>query len=833
MTSPSNPYRLARSVVPSAYRIFLTPDLEAASFAGRVEIDVDIIEGVSALVLNALDVTLGNATIVVGDTTYRSNVAVLDHTYETATFTFDEELPAGPGTVEIEYHGVLNDLLVGFYRSTFTDDDGVSHSIATTQFEHSDARRAFPCFDEPSFKATFQVNLTVPSHLDAYSNSPEIANIDLGNGLRAVSFAPTMTMSTYLVAFVVGNFDETQTVDVDGTPLRVIFPPGKAHLAALALECGEFSLRFFSEYFDIPYPGDKLDMIAIPDFAFGAMENLGLVTYRETALLVDASTASIAELQRVSEVVSHEIAHMWFGDLVTMEWWEGIWLNEAFATFCAALCNDAFRPEWKTWTGVGVFRDTALQIDGLHTTRAIEYQVVSPEETRGMFDVLTYEKGCSVLRMLELYLGEEVYRGGIRLYLKRHSYANTVTTDLWDALEEVSAQPVRELMNTWILQGGHPLVSLENGQISQRPFAYGVKRGTSAIGTSWLTPVFTRSLAGGPASRHLLGDTPITISNAPPVVINAGGYGVYRSRYGTRETAALVGRLDELDELERATLTADGWAALLAGHITWEEFHSIAKGLGDQDEPSTWTSVVSAVGFVNRVLDDDRRQAFAKVVRDLFEPQFARLGWRARAGEGELAPQLRSLVIGVLGTIAHDEAIRAHAVTLFEANEMDGDLARTILRVVADQNRPGDYETYLERRERATTPQEEQRYLWALSDFGDEALALDAAQKCFGTFRNQDGAVVLGLLSTNRVSGRAVWQYFSARWDEALEKFPPSTLSRLAMGVPTFITDERFADTVERFHTEHSLGGEQRMIEQQLERMRVGLAFAEAVRPQI
>jgi puromycin-sensitive aminopeptidase len=831
--STSNPYRLARTVIPSDYRMFLTPDLEAATFAGRVEIDVDINESVTTLTLHALDLTLDVANISAGGATFTSGQAVSDETYETVSFNFEEQLPTGPATIEINYTGVLNDLLVGFYRSTFTDTQGTAHTIATTQFEHSDARRAFPCFDEPSFKATYQVNLTVPSHLKAYSNSPEISSTDLGNGQRTVNFAPTMKMSTYLVAFVVGPFEETAPIDVNGTPLRIIFPPGKVDLTTLALECGAFSLEFFSTYFDIPYPGDKLDMIAIPDFAFGAMENLGLVTYRETALLVDEQSASIAELQRVGEVVSHEIAHMWFGDLVTMEWWEGIWLNEAFATFCAALCNDAFRPEWNTWVGVGIFRDVALQVDGLHKTRSIEYEVVSPDDTRGMFDVLTYEKGGSVLRMLELYLGEEVYRDGIRHYLKKHSYANTVTTDLWDALEETSGQPVRALMNTWILQGGHPLVSLENGEISQQPFAYGPRHGESAIGTSWLTPVFTRSLEGGPTSRHLLGDTPIKISESLPVVVNAGGWGVFRTRYGTAELAAIAQRLDEFDELERATLMADSWAALLAGHITFDAFLSLAQGLGDQNEPATWTSVATAIGLINRVLDDDRREAFAQVVRDLFEPQFDRLGWQAQDGEGGLTPQLRAIIIGVLGTFGHHEGIRSHAVELFEANTMDGDLARTILRIVAGQNRSGDYETFLERRESAPTPQEEMRYLWALCEFEDERIALDAADKCFTTFRTQDAAIVLGQLSTNRVSGPAVWRYFTNRWDEAMEKFPPSTHSRLAMGVPTFITDEEFANTVEKFHTEHSLGGEQRMIEQQLERMRVGLAFADAVRPQI
>jgi puromycin-sensitive aminopeptidase len=829
----SNPYRLARDVVPSAYRIFLTPDLENATFAGRVEIDVEVVTPITTLVLHALDLELDAASVTSGERTLRSSDPVLDETYETVSFDFDEKLPAGPATLEINYTGVLNDLLVGFYRSTFKDEHGTEHTIATTQFEHSDARRAFPGWDEPSFKATFEVNLVVPNGLKAYSNSPETHSHDLGDGTRSVTFAPTMKMSTYLVAFVVGPFEETAPLDVDGTPLRIIFAPGKAKLAELALEAGAFSLRFFAEYFDIPYPGDKMDMIAVPDFAFGAMENLGLVTYRETALLVDSTTASITEMQRVGEVVAHELAHMWFGDLVTMEWWEGIWLNEAFATFCAALCIDAFKPEWKTWVGFGIDRDAALQVDGLHTTRAIEFEVVSPDDVRGMFDVLTYEKGGSVLRMLQLYLGEDVYREGIRRYLKKHSYANTVTTDLWDALEEASGQPVRDLMNTWILQGGHPLVTLENGEISQKPFAYGVARGESAIGTSWLAPVFTRSLSDGSTSRHLLGDAPLLVSEASPVVLNAGGSGVFRSRYGNAEMEALVGHLDQLEELERVTLLADSWAALFAGHITWEAFVAIAHGLGDQNEPATWTSVATAVGFVSRVLEDDRREAFAAVVNELFGPQFARLGWVASVGESELTPQLRSIVIGILGTIGRDEAIRAHAVELFEANTLDGDLARVILRIVADQNRPGDYETFLKRRERASNPQEEQRYLWALSDFADETIALDAAEKCFNTFRSQDGAIGLGMLSMNRVSGPSVWRFFTSRWDEALEKFPPSTLSRLAMGVPTFISDAAFSATVERFHVEHSLGGEQRMIEQQLERMHVGLAFADAIRQQV
>ena len=366
---------------------------------------------------------------------------------------------------------------------------------------------------------------------------------------------------------------------------------------------------------------------------------------------------------------------MWFGDLVTMEWWEGIWLNEAFATFMEVLCTDAFRPQWKMWVGFGVDRDAALQIDGLHSTRPIEYEVISPDDTRGMFDVLTYEKGGSVLRMLEQYLGAETFRDGIRHYLRTHSYANTVTTDLWDALEEASGQPVRDLMNTWILQGGHPLVTLEDGQLRQQPFAYGAARGASAIGSSWLVPVLTRSLTGGPTNRHLLGDEPLEVVEELPVVLNAGGSGVFRSRYGAKELAALAGHIDELEELERATLVADSWASLFAGQITWDAFLAIAKGLGDQDEPTPWATVATAVDFVHRALDEARREKFVETVRDLFAAQFTRLGWHARAGESELTPQLRAVVLGALGTVGRDESIRSEAARLFEANALDGDLA--------------------------------------------------------------------------------------------------------------------------------------------------------------
>ncbi|MFI5036283.1 MAG: M1 family metallopeptidase [Acidimicrobiales bacterium] len=832
MSASPNPYRLTRAVVPSAYRLFLTPDIENSTFAGRVEVDVDVREPTPSVTLHSKNLVLGAATLTTGGTSHRSSESGHDLDYETATFTFDSVLPRGPATLEIAFAGVMNDQLVGFYRSTYVDDAGVTHVIATTHFEHSDARQAFPCWDEPSFKATFQVNLTVPRDLATYSNSPVVGDVDLGNGQRSVSFAPTMKMSSYLVAFVVGDFEETAPIDVRGTPLRVVHPLGKGHLTELALDAGVFALNFLTEYFDIPYPGEKLDLVAIPDFGFGAMENLGCVTFRLSDLLLDPASASLAEKERIARVISHEIAHMWFGDLVTMEWWEGIWLNEAFATFMEITTTDAFRPSWHLWTSWGVYKDQrALLTDGLHSTRPIEFEIVSPDDTRGMFDYITYEKGGAVLRMLEQYLGPTVFRDGIRLYLRRHSYANTVTTDLWDALEEVSRQPVRDVMDSWIYQGGHPLVSLEGGKLHQQPFSYGPARGPSAIGSTWLVPVLTRSLEGGPASRHLLSDVPIVVHDAAPVVVNAGGSGVFRSRYGATERTAMVARLGDLEDLERFTFIADAWALLFAGLLTWPDFLAVARGMGGQDEPASWTTIATAIDHVHRAVADSHRAALVGQVRELFTPQFERLGWDPAPGDSERTPQQRAVVVGVLGTVGADEAVRAEAARRFEADDLDGDLAAAVLRVVAEQNRPGDYETFLERFRHARTPQEEQRYLIGLAGFSEERVALDAAALCFSEVRSQDAPFVLGYLSMQRVTGPAVWRYVTSRWPEALSHSSPELQEKLTLGLTTYFTDSAFAAEVEAFHLAHPVSG-QRTVLQRLELLRVGLAFAAAVRQQ-
>ncbi|HJM72463.1 MAG TPA: M1 family metallopeptidase, partial [Acidimicrobiales bacterium] len=380
--------------------------LDTGTFSGTVAIDVDVMAACNEVVLHAADLEVASA------------VAVIDGVRHDLTVTLDEateqlslhgpNLGAGPARLELAFTGVLNDRLRGFYRSTLVLD-GEERTIATTQFQSTDARRAFPCFDEPDLKATFAVTLVVASDLLAVSNGAEESRTPLGNGTDRVVFIDTIPLSTYLVAFVVGPLEATQPVDVDGVPVRVIHPPGKGDQTAFALEVAAHSLRWLADWYDIAVPGGKVDLVALPDFAFGAMENLGCITFREVLLLVDPSTADQRELESVAAVLSHELAHLWFGDLVTMRWWNGIWLNEAFATFMEMKAVETFRPDWQVWAGFTAARSAAMDVDALAATRPIEYPVVTPADAESMFDLLTYEKGAAVVRMLEQFLGEDVF----------------------------------------------------------------------------------------------------------------------------------------------------------------------------------------------------------------------------------------------------------------------------------------------------------------------------------------------------------------------------------------------------------------------------------------
>jgi puromycin-sensitive aminopeptidase len=601
-------YRLPPNVTPSRYDLTLTPDLKAFTFDGTEIVAITVHEATADIVLNALELEIDGAVAERGGKSLAAQVDP-EPARERVRFHFGEPLEPGEWTLRIKFRGVLNDKLHGFYRSQYTDAAGKLHTVATTQFEATDARRAIPCWDEPALKAVFGVTLIVDEDLTALSNAGIKSERKLGGGKKEVVFKDTIKMSTYLLAFIIGEFEATATVDA-GTPLRVVHVPGKRALTGWAEQIGAFSLKFFADYYGIPYPGDKLDLIAIPDFAAGAMENLGAITFRETALLADQHAASRAELERVADVVSHENAHMWFGDLVTMRWWNGIWLNEAFATFMEMLAVDAWKPQWKRWESFGVSRGAAMAIDALKSTRSIEYTVLSPEDCRSMFDVLTYEKGAAVLRMLEQFLGAEVFRKGISGYLKKHQYNNTETGDLWDALEAASGQPVRSMMDTWIFQQGFPVVSAaptadgHGLKITQRRFFFAPPENPEP--QLWHVPVMIRACTDKGVETHklLLTEAETTLQLPGKVewaLLNEGGHGFYRVRYSPELLAALTKNHGVLKPIERYGLVSDTWAATVAGLTPLAEFIKMARLFRDETDINVWRALIGAFAYLDMI----------------------------------------------------------------------------------------------------------------------------------------------------------------------------------------------------------------------------------------
>ena len=504
----SNPYRLPADVRPTTYELTLTPDLDSFTFEAEASIHLEVLEPASHIVANAAELAIASAEVTpAGGATLAARSVELDEEAERVTFVLDGELPGGPATLRARFTGVLNDQLRGFYRSQYEASDGSKRYLATTQFEATDARRAFPCWDEPAVKATYKVTLIIPEGLSAVSNMPIESETPVAGGKKALVFQETPKMSTYLLAFVIGDLASVEAKASDGTLVRVWATRGKEEQGRFAVENSVKLLDYFNDYFGVSYPLPKMDHIAVPDFAAGAMENWGAITYRETALLFDPQNSAAAARQRIMEVVSHEMAHMWFGDLVTMEWWDDLWLNESFASWMGDKAVDRLYPEWNMWTQF-VSQDTSagLSLDGLANSHPIEADVKDPAEIRELFDAISYSKGGATLRMIEEYLGEEAFRQGLRAYISAHQYGNAKGADLWTALEEASGKPVTAIMNSWIRQTGYPIIDVEakreDGEarltVSQRRFLYGNLVGEGAGGPHALAGAGHRRRQGTP-----------------------------------------------------------------------------------------------------------------------------------------------------------------------------------------------------------------------------------------------------------------------------------------------------------------------------------------------
>lgn len=840
---PVDPYRLPRHVIPTRYDLHLAPDLAAATFSGRETITLRVDQATSVIVLNAVDLTISSASLDNGAGQRLIATVILDEALQRGQFQFSSTIAPGEWRLHLVFQGTLNDQLRGFYRSTYKDQAGATQTLAATQFEATDARRAFPCWDEPDFKAVFATTLAIDPDLTAVSNT-QVASESVEAGKKLMRFADSIKMSTYLVAFIVGRIEATKPVYVGKTAVRLWTVPGKQLLTPFGHEIAVASLTFFETYYGIPYPGDKLDLLAIPDFASGAMENLGAITFRETALLVDPHSGTHGELERVADVVAHENAHMWFGDLVTMSWWNGLWLNEAFATFMEMLAVDAWKPEWKRWDSFSVSRAAAFSVDGLQSTRPIEFPVRAPKDADAMFDVLTYEKGASVLRMLEQHIGPTVFRDGVREYLQTHAYGNADTNDLWVSLGNAAKQPVPELMDGWIFQPGFPLITADlDGEatlvLSQQRFSY-LPNG-QATEQSWQVPIRIGIGAGDKTEPRqvLLKDRQMRVAlpkGTTHLLLNEGGYGFYRVRYSSALLRKLLkAGLERLASIERFNLVSDAWATTLSGLMPLSDYLQFAASFRQERDKNVWAVLLDSFSFMNRLVASTERPALEACVRSLVGPAVCALGWTSQAGENDLVRQLRGELIGALGKLGNDPAIQQEAAERYrhyqrDAASVDPNLIPALVSILAHTGDEAQYEAFSEQYRKAATPQEERRYLFSLAAFQPPALLQRTlARTISGEIRTQDAPFLVSAVLGN-VSGREqAWDFVKTNWDRMDQLFPKQGLRRMCGGIVCLATPELEQDVREFFQTRKiDLGG--KTLAQYLEQLRIAVAFRERER---
>jgi len=862
---------LPGTVRPLKYQIKLQPDLGRFTFRGEVAIDVEIIQRTSELVLNADELQIESATLVRRRSSTPAGQITPNPAQETVSLDFGRSIAPGPARLDIHFTGQLNDKLRGFYRSRYTALEGEQQYLAATQFEATDARKAFPCWDEPALKAKFEVTLVVPSDLVAVSNTPVVDNTPAGSGLKAVRFAETPVMSTYLLAFVVGDLTSVEQQASNNTKVAVWTTRGKEEQGRFALDTSVRMLSFFNDYFGIPYPLEKLDHIAIPDFAAGAMENWGAITYRETALLVDPPNSSAGTRQRVAEVVAHEMAHMWFGDLVTMKWWDDLWLNESFASWMGTKAVDWLFPDWQMWTQfVNMDTNRGLSLDGLRNSHPIEQEVKDPAEVSQLFDAISYSKGASIIRMLEQFLGPETFRRGLNRYLSAHQYGNARTEDLWSALEESSQQPVTSMMNTWTKQMGYPVLRTEIDRapnhleliLSQQRFVYDYLLDDDTpispplpggeTGGLWRVPV--GAIHGGSAeptsflmsqrqARLRLAGVPSTDPRRQWVKVNPYQAGFYRVNYQPEDWERLVPPIQslELAANDRLGIQNDAYALSRAGFLPVTQFLSLVSAYENERDASVWGDIASNLKDIDGLLADEEYHPVSRsFARNLFRPAARRIGWDARPGEGHLDALLRSTVLSQVGDYGDTEVLQQaeewFARFLRDPALVHPDIRGVVYSLVGRTGDRGTYDTLWDLEQKATLQEEKVRLLYALTRLSQRELLQETLERALKPdyVRSQDTISVVTGVASNLHGRELAWEFVKANWPEFDRRYGGGGfgLMRLVSICGQF-TDEDHLDEVESFFREHPAPAADRTIRQSLERIRLNIKWLERNRSEL
>ena len=810
------PGKLPKEVVPTDYSIRIIPNIDAFTFTGAETVKLKVRSPVHQLVLNALELEITEASL--DDQVLPKSALKVDKEKELLTLALPSELPPGDHTLALSFSGKINQQGQGlFYVHYQEQGSGAQKIMLGTQFEATDARRFFPCWDEPAFRARFQLTAVVPENWLAVSNMPIASEKKIAEG-KEVRFAATPSMSSYLNVFVAGELDLIES-RIGPTQIRVIATKGKAELGRYALEVTAQILQYYNEYFGVPYPLPKLDQIALPGGFGGAMENWGGITYFESALLFDPKNSSAETKQNIYEVLAHEMAHQWFGDLVTMAWWDNLWLNEGFASWMGTKCTAHFNPQWEVWLRrnlprdptrrVGITKEQAMEGDARSTTHPIQQPIATEAEANSAFDDITYKKGQWFLRMLESFLGEDVFRDGIRRYIAAHEYSNSTTADLWNALSEASKKPVAEIAAGWTEQPGFPVVKVkreadEKVRLTQERFTVNFK---NAPPLQWKIPLTYSVIGQAPATLLMTGKTDI-LQNIPvdrSLKLNVKGAGNYRVEYDEPSWSLLLEALPKLSIEDRVNLLSATWALAQADRAPISLFFGLVQKLPASTDIAEREQLVNVLDFINGLLvGNPEREKFQRYARSLLRPTFETLNWDPNQGEPPTTGNLRASLIEALGDL-NDPEIVAGCRERFEkylANpaSLAPDLRPSIFAIVG---RYADEKTWTKLHElglKTTSIEEKQNYYNALACATDPKLVKKTLAIALTDELPTSRAIFL-VPKVARDSGHPdiAWEFAKANMNVLLAKTDAAGVNRYAPSLFTFFSDNSRADELKTY----------------------------------
>lgn len=836
--------RLPDHIRPVLYEIALKVIPKEKSFSGSVQIDLRIDAPAVEINLHSLGLKIDEAKIKQGESSPIPVGIKTDLPSETIRLALEEAIPPGAARLFISFSGKLNRQMRGLYEAHARGE-----TYAFTQCEATDARRIFPCFDEPAMKARFRLSVCVPSDLTALSNMPVIEEKQdayQSGGLKQVTFGETPVMSTYLLALAVARL-EKEEIEVAGTRVAVWTLPGELRLGKFALDVTSAVLPLLNDYFDLPYPYPKLDLVCVPDFAMGAMENWGAIFFRDSRLLLDQEIASTTTQRGVANVVTHEIVHQWFGNLVTMEWWDDLWLNESFATWLACKIVDQWRPEWRSWVEFQHEKEIPLALDALESTRPIRASVASSAQIEEMFDVLTYEKGAACLRMIEQFLGEGPFREGIRQYIKQHRYKNAPADALWKALESASGQPVSAIATDWFTRPGFPLVTIETTdgdlrelRLTQKRFHASGQEG-SGRGACWTIPFSIKYEDPDGTHVHRLLITDQTTRCRLPgegevgwVFGNAGESAYLRTDYDSRLQDKLQPFVaTHLEPPERIGILNHIWALSKNGAVPISTFmETLCRFKGDKTRVVVEAMAAYLETLSHHLVLPDDRPAFVSLSKDLLNPVWKELGWDPSVGENDDVRLARAAALWTMGAIVQDEDVlselpRRQTRYLAKPGSLDPTLATPLIRLCARTDGGTRFDQYLQKIKTSRTPEERDRYLIALADFQKPALTRRVLDFVLSDdVRAQDAWRPVRALFANTATQGEAWDFIKRHWPELREKGGSVGAQRILQSTRSLWREEWY-EAVKTFFAapENKVPSAERSFRQTLEFIQLGIRF--------